>query len=174
MKIYCLSLAIALSLAPALAQTGQSVEPPPQSTAADQVEESQASGQGEPQRESRRSAVEVKPGPPVIQQKDLYEETGVFRPLLRMPKYVLQDQRSIWTSPFHTAKSDIKWWAIFGGATAALIATDQWSVKALRNSDDQIAVSTWGSRLGSAYSLIPISSAFYFAGTARHEERFRE
>lgn len=121
-----------------------------------------------------RSAIQVQPGPPAIKQKDLYEETGFFHPFVRMPKYVLQDQKAIWTSPFHTAKSDIKWWAIFGGATAALVATDRWTVRQLPNTNGQVAVSTWASRLGAAYSLIPISAAFYMTGTARHDERFRE
>ena len=35
-------------------------------------------------------------------------------------------------------------------------------------------MSNWASRVGSAYSLIPISTAFYVVGTAEHEERFRE
>lgn len=157
-------LVIAFSLTLAFAQAGQSEEPEPQATP-----ENQPSAP-----DTDRSTVSVKPGPPVITQKDLYEGTGFFHPFLRMPKYVLQDQKTIWTSPFHTAKKDIKWWVIFGGGTAALIATDQWTVKALPNSHDQITVSTWGSRLGSAYSLIPISSAFYFTGTAAHQERFRE
>jgi hypothetical protein len=34
-------------------------------------------------------------------------------------------ERKIWTSPFHTSHNNIMWWAIFGGATAALIAADQ-------------------------------------------------
>lgn len=126
----------------------------------------------EPQ--AQGSAIEVKPGPPVIKEKDLWTETGVFHPFVRMPKYILQDQKAIWTSPFHTAKSDVKFWAIFGGATAALIATDRWTVKQLPNSSTQVSVSTWGSRLGSAYSLIPISAGFYFIGTREHEDRFRE
>jgi len=116
----------------------------------------------------------VKPGPPVIKEKDLWTETGVFHPFLRMPRYILQDQKAIWTSPFHTAKSDVKYWVVFGGATAALIATDRWTVKQLPNSSSQVSVSTWGSRLGSAYSLIPISAGFYFIGTRAHRNRFRE
>jgi len=128
----------------------------------------------QPDRQADRSALAVKPGPPAIQQKDLYEGTGYFRPFLRMPKYILQDQKAIWTSPAHSKKSDIKWWAIFGTATAALIATDQWSVKVLPNNSSQVSVSTWASRFGSAYFLIPLGSAFYFGGTAKHEERFRE
>ena len=60
---------------------------------------------------------EVKPGPEVIKNKDLWERTGYFHPFVRMPRYILDDQKSIWTSPFHTAKSDLKYWAIFGAAT---------------------------------------------------------
>lgn len=121
-----------------------------------------------------KTAIEVQPAAPVIQQKDIWEETGVLHPFHRMPRFVLNDQRDIWTSPFHTAKSDIKWWAIFGGATAALVATDRWTMQQLPNSHTQISISTWGSRFGSAYFLIPVSAGFYFVGSAQHNQRFRE
>ena len=121
-----------------------------------------------------RSTVEVKPGPPVVKEKDRWNESGVLHPLLRMPNYMLQDQAAIWTSPFHTDRKDLKLWAIFGVATAALIATDQWSVKQLPNSSSQVSVSKWGSRIGSAYSLIPISAGLYFIGTGAHADRLRE
>jgi membrane-associated phospholipid phosphatase len=118
--------------------------------------------------------ITVQPGPEAIKNKDLYEKSGWLHPFRRMPAYVIHDQKAIWTSPLHTAKSDIKWWAIFGGATAALVATDPWTVNHLPNSSSQVSVSNWGSRLGSAYSVIPVSAAFYFIGTAHHDERFRE
>jgi membrane-associated phospholipid phosphatase len=120
------------------------------------------------------SAVEVQPGPPVLKQKDLWEQTGYVHPFVRMPKYILQDQKAIWTSPFHTTKNDAKFWLIFGGATAAFIATDKHTVQQLPNSSSQVSVSNWGSRFGAAYSLIPVSAGFYFIGTGMHEERFRE
>ena len=121
-----------------------------------------------------QTAIETKPAAPVIQQNDLWERSGILHPFRRMPKFVLQDQGAIWTSPVHTAKSDLKWWAIFGGATAALVATDRWTVQQLPNSKSQISVSTWASRVGSAYSLIPLSAGFYFIGSKRGDERFRE
>ena len=130
--------------------------------------------QGDRQDEAQRSALEIKPGAPVIKQKDLWDGTGYLHPFMRMPKYILQDQKAIWTSPFHTAKGDIKFWVIFGGATAAVIATDKYSVKQLPNSSSQVSVSTWGSRFGAAYTLIPVSAAFYFAGTHFQDQRFRE
>lgn len=124
--------------------------------------------------EAEGATLKVDPGPAVIKQKDLYEGTGLFRPLARIPGYVLHDEKSILTSPFHTSRANAKWWVIFGTATAALIATDKNTVKQLPNSPTQISVSKWGSRIGSAYSLIPISAAFYVAGTRSHQERLRE
>ena len=126
------------------------------------------------QSSAQRSAIKVKPGGQVIKQKDLWEKTGYFHPFVRMPKYIFQDQKAIWTSPFHTAKSDIKYWVIFGAATGALIATDKYSVTLLPNSGSQVSVSTWASRVGSAYTLVPVSAGFYFIGTHWQDERFRE
>jgi membrane-associated phospholipid phosphatase len=134
-----------------------------------------AMGQTSDQDQTQRdSTIQVEPGPPVIKQKDIWNETGIFHPFVRMPKYILQDQKATWTSPIHTVRADVKYWVIFGAATAALVATDRWTVKQLPNSSSQVSVSTWGSRLGSAYSLIPITAGFYFIGSGTHDERFRE
>jgi membrane-associated phospholipid phosphatase len=127
-----------------------------------------------PADDKQYSTLEVQPGSPVIKQKDLYDATGYFHPFVRMPKYVLQDQKALWTSPFHTAKSNAKWWAIFGGAAAVLIATDQWTVKDLPNSRTQVSVSTWASRLGAGYTLVPFTAALYFAGTHTQNDQLRE
>lgn len=121
-----------------------------------------------------QTTIEAKPGAPVIQEEDLWERSGVLHPFRRMPRFVAHDQAAVWTSPIHTAKRDIKWWAIFGGATGALIATDRWTVQKLPNSASQVSVSTWASRVGSAYSLIPLSAGFYLIGSKRKDERFRE
>jgi membrane-associated phospholipid phosphatase len=154
---------------------GQTV--PPDKVPSDQPspqEQAKDTTQDKPTGEAQRSTLEVKPGSPVIKQKDLWVGTGYFHPFVRMPKYILQDQKAIWTSPFHTAKADVKFWGIFGVATAAFLVTDRWTVKQLPNSSTQVSVSTWGSRFGSAPFLIPVSAAFYFIGTGTHEERFRE
>src|SRR6266851_2725076 len=115
----------------------------------------------------------VQPGPPTIKTKDITQER-IIAPWERLPRYFLQDQKAIWTSPFHTSKAEAKWWLIFGGATAALLASDKWTSKQLPNTSDQIAVSKWTSRLGAGYSLLPISGTFYFIGLGAHDERFRE
>src|SRR5689334_2477799 len=85
--------------------------------------------------QANRSVLEVKPGEEALKQKDRYEASGIFHPFLRMPKFVLRDQKAIWTSPFHTAKGDAKWWAIWGGATVALVATDKYTAKHLPNTN---------------------------------------
>ena len=114
------------------------------------------------------------PGPAVIKQKDLWTATGFFHPFVRMPKYILQDQKAIWTSPFHTSKKDAKFWAVFGTATVGLIATDKWTAKQLPTSSSSVSVSNWASRFGAAYTLIPLGAGFYFLGTGTHQERLRE
>jgi membrane-associated phospholipid phosphatase len=106
--------------------------------------------------------------------KDLWDKTGYFHPFLRMPKFILHDQGSIWTSPFHTRKQDIKWWVIFGAATGALIATDKWTEKQLPNTNAQVRLGNYASNIGATYTLIPIAAGFYFLGTAKGSDRFRE
>jgi membrane-associated phospholipid phosphatase len=91
-----------------------------------------------------------------------------------MPKFVLHDQKAIWTSPFHTSRSDAKWWLIWGGATAALVATDKYTAQHLPNTNGQVRLGTYTSNLGAAYSLVPISAGFYFLGSAFHSDHFRE
>lgn len=120
------------------------------------------------------TTIGVKPGSPAIKQKDLWDATGYFHPFVRMPRYILQDQKAIWTSPFHTRKSDVKFWVIFGGATVGLIAADKHIVNELPTSSTEVNVSNWASRIGSAYTLVPLTAGFYFIGTAAHDDHFRE
>jgi membrane-associated phospholipid phosphatase len=131
-------------------------------------------GQTVPGQEANRSVVKTTPGGQVIKSKDFYEGSGYFHPFVRMPNYLWQDQKAIWTSPFHTSKKDLKWWFIFGGATGALIATDKY---VSRNAPNNPTLNTWGndvSYLGESYTLIPIASGFYFLGTAYGSDHFRE
>lgn len=123
---------------------------------------------------TNRSALGVKPGTEALKNKDLYEGTGYLHPFRRMPKFILTDQKRIWTSPFHTKKSDIKYWAIFGGATVALIATDKYVSHNAPNPPWLEKLGDDVSYLGEPYTLIPIAAGFYFYGTAKSDERFRE
>jgi membrane-associated phospholipid phosphatase len=129
---------------------------------------------GTPSQQQNRSALGVAPGTQAIKDKDLYEQSGMLHPFRRMPKFALTDQEKIWTSPFHTSHKDIKWWAIFGGATAALIAADQHIEKAAPTNSTLVHLGDDVSYLGTAYTLIPIAGTFYLIGSARHDEHFRE
>jgi membrane-associated phospholipid phosphatase len=121
-----------------------------------------------------RSVLAVTPGTQAIKPKDLYEKSGYLHPFVRMPKFVLSDQIKIWTSPFHTSKQDAKWWAIFGGATAGLIAADQYISKNAPNTPTLVHLGNDVSYLGAPYTLIPIAGGFYFVGSAANNQRFRE
>ena len=133
----------------------------------------QSQAQGAKPHEASRSTLEIDPGKPTLKTPEI-QRNKPLSPFKRLPKYILHDQKHIWTSPFHTSKSDAKWWVIFGTTTAALVATDRWTSRQLPNTKDQVTIATWTSRLGAAYTLIPIMGAFYFAGTAANNERFRE
>jgi hypothetical protein len=72
-------------------------------------------------------------------------------------KDILHDQKQLWTSPFRMKSRDVKWWLIFGAATGVLIATDHRTSQELPNTADQMAYSRGVSRLGAAYTIIPIA-----------------
>ena len=157
---------LAIALLPALA-------PAPMVAQETRIDQQAAQEQSPASQGTAHSTLEIKPGLPIIKTKDLAQNAKI-RPWERLPRYILRDQRAIWTSPFHTSKADAKWWAIFGGTTAVLLASDKWTSKQLPNTSSQIAVATWTSRLGAVYSLLPISGTFYFIGLGAHDERFRE
>lgn len=121
-----------------------------------------------------RSVIKPTPAAEAIKPKDYRVSTGYWHPFTRMGQYFLQDQKSIWTSPFHTARKDAKWWVIFGGATGALIATDKYVSKNAPNSAGLQTLGTDVSYLGEPYALLPIAAGLYFGGTAAHSDHFRE
>lgn len=132
------------------------------------------SSSDEPEPQQPHTVLPVKPGTEAIKDKDLYEKSGYLHPFVRMPKFILGDQKRIWTSPFHTSKQDAKYWAIFGGLTAGLIAADQHIAKNAPNNPTLVHIGSDASYLGTAYTLIPVAGAFYFMGSATQNERFRE
>src|SRR5690349_12240813 len=77
---------------------------------------------------------------------------------------VLRDQKHIWLSPFRMNRRNAKWWIAAGAATAALIATDKHTIATFENAPTQIR---WGnniSRVGAAYTVVPIVGGIYTAG----------
>lgn len=146
----------------------------PQAPAADQPQPADRPPTNAAGESANRSVIKPKPGALAIKPKDYSDDTGYWHPFARMGRYVLYDQKAIWTSPFHTSKKEIKWWIIFGGATGALIATDKYVA---RNAPNPPWLETLGgdvSYLGEPYTLLPISAVMYFAGTAAHSDHFRE
>jgi membrane-associated phospholipid phosphatase len=77
---------------------------------------------------------------------------------------ILNDQRAIWTSPFHMNGGDAKWLGPLGVSTMALIATDRrTSGELVENGDNlnRLRISHYISRLG-------------LTGRATHNEHLRE
>jgi membrane-associated phospholipid phosphatase len=121
-----------------------------------------------------RSVLKPTPGQLAIKPKDYRDATGYWHPFARMGRFVGYDQKAIWTSPFHTSKRDAKWWLIFGGATGGLIAADKYIANNAPNPRWLQHLGDDVSYLGEAYTLLPITAAFYFGGTALHSDHFRE
>ncbi len=87
---------------------------------------------------------------------------------------ILLDQKEIWTSPFRMHANDAKWWIGFGALTGVLIATDKHTSTVFENSQGQIS---WGnriSRVGAAYTLVPVVAGFYGYGVLRDDPKSRE
>lgn len=157
-----------LFLAPAFAQNGPapasvsaevSQDKPPANTAGESLD---------------KSVIKPAPGAEAIKPKDYSDASGYMHPFTRMGRFVLSDQKSMFTSPFHTSRHQVKWWIVFGGATGALIATDKYISK---NAPNPAWLTTAGndvSYLGEPYVLLPIAAAMYFGGTAAHSDHFRE
>ena len=102
-------------------------------------------------------------------------DTERIRPLgSKLMMNILLDQKEIWTSPFHMHKQDAPWWIGLGGATAALIATDNKSMGALNPSSVQ---TRWGnniSQIGASYTVLPLIAGFYGYGVLRNDAQARE
>lgn len=150
-----------LFLVPAFAQTDPATPPdkPPANAAGQSLD---------------KSVIKPEPGTEAIKPKDYSDSSGYLHPFTRMGQFVLNDQRSIFTSPFHTSRRQVKWWIVFGGATGALIATDKYVSKSAPNPKWLTTAGNDVSYLGESYTLLPIAAAMYFGGTAAHSDHFRE
>jgi membrane-associated phospholipid phosphatase len=91
-----------------------------------------------------------------------------------IPRNVLNDEKAIFTSPFHINRENAKWWVLFGAGTAALIASDQKISDSLPQTNKLTTPSRWTSRLGAPYSLYPLWSMFYLVGKAGDNPRARD
>jgi membrane-associated phospholipid phosphatase len=103
------------------------------------------------------------------------QETERAAPLMRkFVVNVVMDQKDIWTSPFHMSRQDSTPWILVGAGTAALIATDRRSSRALPNTVDQVSISKDISNVGAVYTVLPITVGMYIAGAIAHNAKARE
>jgi len=86
----------------------------------------------------------------------------------------VSDQKGIWTSPFHMNREEAKWWLLFGGGTAILIATDHRTSQSLPNTVRQVAFSRDVSQIGAVYTTLPVAGALYLYGRAADDPHTRE
>lgn len=156
---------------PPPATTPQATAPPPDGIPQTDQSKPPANAAGQ---SSNRSVTKPKPGAQAIKPKDYSTASGYWHPFSRMALYTLQDQKAIWTSPFHTSKKDAKYWLIFGGATGALIAVDKYVSRNAPNPPWLERLGTDVSYLGEPYTLLPIAAGFYFGGTKWGSDHFRE
>ena len=87
---------------------------------------------------------------------------------------ILKDQKTIWLSPFHANRQNAKWWLLFGAGTAALIATDHETINTFHNSQGQVQAGNDISRVGAAYTVVPITAGFYIGGLITDNAKARE
>src|SRR6185503_10002771 len=88
-----------------------------------------------------------------------------------IPKNIFHDEKAIFTSPLHINRENARWWLLFGGATAALIASDQKITNTLPQTTAFTTPSRWTSRFGAPYSLFPLWGTFYLVGKAGDNPR---
>ena len=90
---------------------------------------------------------------------------------------ILDDQRAIWTSPFHMRGSDAKWLGPLGVSTMALIATDRRTSGELVEHGDnlnRLRISRDISQLGATYFTAGVVAGLYLTGRATHNNHLRE
>src|SRR5262245_43655721 len=117
------------------------------------------------------------------QQPPVQEADQVVRPIetARTPSTIRKiftnfahDQKGIWTSPFNIDRQDAKWWALFGGGTAALIAVDENLSNRLPESPNRVRFSKKVSNIGAAYTTLPVAGGLYLYGRLRNDPKARE
>src|SRR5689334_2804118 len=89
-------------------------------------------------------------------------------------KNILQDQKEIWTAPFHARRSDTKWILPGSIGLMALITTDRITGDEIAESDRQVKLSKAVSYAGSVYGIGAVAGSFYLLGRKHNDARARE
>src|SRR6267143_866589 len=87
---------------------------------------------------------------------------------------VWNDQKAMWTSPFHTKPEDRKWWGLFGVGTAALVIEDRHISDSISYDTTQVSFSKNVSQIGADYTTAPLAVGFYFYGKWKDDAKARE
>ena len=98
----------------------------------DQQEQKQPQEQQQP-----KTPPPVEPGQ-VVRPSETASTPSTAR---RIVTNFFQDQKGMWTSPFHINNDNAKWWGLFAGSTAALIPMDKRLSNSLPNTVSQISFS---------------------------------
>jgi membrane-associated phospholipid phosphatase len=88
-------------------------------------------------------------------------------------KNLATDQKAIWTSPFHLQWGDASWLVPLGEATAAFIATDPSTARALSNNPSTLNHYRTFSNYGLG-SYVAAGAGFYVWGRITHDDHKRE
>lgn len=93
----------------------------------------------------------------------------------QFPRYLLEDQKAIWTAPFRIdSPENAKRWAVFGGVATGLLATDRWTSTRLPNTNGQVKAAMWTSRIGAVYTLLPATAGIWAVGALTKNEKVKK
>ena len=92
----------------------------------------------------------------------------------KLPKAILRDQLSIWTSPIHVRTHDLVWLVPLAAATGAAIATDHRAMSTVVSHDPGFNQSNVNVSNGLVYSVVAAPAALYGFGRWRKDEHARE
>jgi len=120
------------------------------------------------------AVAQTEPGKTTTENPPEPESHGTRLKWQDIPRNVLHDEKAIFTSPFHINRENAKWWIVFGGATAALIAADQKISDTLPQKTFLTTPSKWTSRIGADYFLYPLWASFYVFGKIGDRPRARD
>ena len=89
-------------------------------------------------------------------------------------KDILQDQKAIWTAPFHLQREDAKWVIPGSIGLMALFTTDRITGDEIAEFDAPVKTSRAVSYAGSVYGLAAVAGTFYLVGRKHDDARARE
>ncbi len=112
---------------------------------------------------------------PDSRDANVYGANGTNKDFLKqLGSNVLQDQKAIWTSPFHIKRSNAKWWLITGAITAELLVADHPIARALPMTGPSSTFGADASRAGQWYSVFPAAGALFALGWVSHDDKLRD